>query len=167
MTPVSEETTFGRDWEEPWRARRIQQWLDRPEKQDLDASAAMQTDHLSLALVAAKPLMASIKPSDERARQALALVAGWDGVTEADRAEPLIAETFFYELHRMLLTERTGVPLQQGIRPAFRDRDAVAGQTPSGILFERSAAGPRLRADALARVRPRAATHRRSVRALT
>jgi penicillin amidase len=79
----------------------------------------MQTDHLSLALVAAKPLMASIKPSDERARQALALVAGWDGVTDADRAEPLIAETFLYELQRALLTDRTGVPFQQEYGPLF------------------------------------------------
>jgi len=119
LTPASEELTYGRDWEEPWRARRIQQWLDRPQKHDLDASAAMQTDHLSLALIAAKPLMASIKPSDERARQALSLVAGWDGVTEADRAEPLIAEMFFYELSRMLLTKRTGVALNGEFGPFF------------------------------------------------
>ena len=88
VTPVSEEASFGRDWEEPFRARRIQQFLDRPEKQDLDASAAMQMDHLSLAMLALKPLMASIKPSGDQARQALALVAAWDGNTEAERPEP-------------------------------------------------------------------------------
>ena len=88
MTPVSEEAIFGRDWEEPFRARRIQQFLDRPEKQDLDASAAMQMDHLSLAMQSLKPLMATIKPSDDQARQALALVAAWDGDTEAERPEP-------------------------------------------------------------------------------
>ena len=117
VTPVAEEATFGRDWEEPWRARRIQQLLDRPEKHDLDVSAAMQTDHLSLAMLALKPLMATVKPSDERARQALALVAAWDGVTEATRAEPLIAETFLYELHKALLTERTGVDLDAEFGP--------------------------------------------------
>jgi len=117
VIPISEEATFGRDWEEPWRARRIQQLLDADEKQTLDASAAMQTDHLSLALVAAKPLMASIKPSDDQARRALALVAGWDGVTEAGRPEPLIAETFLYELHKALLIDTTGVDLDDEFGP--------------------------------------------------
>jgi penicillin amidase len=117
VTPTSEEATFGRDWEEPWRARRIQQLLDRPQKQDLDASAAMQMDHLSLAMLALKPLMASIKPSDDRARRALALVAAWDGVTDAGRAEPLIAETFLYELHKALITEKGGADLDSEFGP--------------------------------------------------
>ena len=117
VTPTSQEATFGRDWEEPWRGRRLQQWLDRPEKHDLDISAAMQMDHLSLAMLALKPLMATIKPTDERARQALALVAEWDGVTDAARPEPLLAETFLNELHKALLTERTQVDLDAEFGP--------------------------------------------------
>jgi len=117
VTPVSEEATFGRDWEEPFRARRIQQFLDRPAKQDLDASAAMQSDHLSLAMLALKPLMASIQPANERARQALALVAAWDGTAEAGRPEPAIAETFLYELHKALITDKTGVDLDSEFGP--------------------------------------------------
>jgi penicillin amidase len=109
VTPVSEEGVFGRDWEEPWRARRIQQFLDSPVKQDLDASAAMQKDHLSLAMLALKPLMASIKPASDRARQALALVAAWDGRTQADAPAPAVAETFLYQLHKALITDKTGV----------------------------------------------------------
>jgi penicillin amidase len=77
----------------------------------------MQTDHVSLALIAAKPLMASIKPSDDRARQALALVAAWDGTTDAGRAAPLIAETFLYELHKALLTDKTGVDMDSEFGP--------------------------------------------------
>ena len=117
VIPPDKEATFGRDWEEPFRAKRIQQWLDRPEKQDLDTSRAMQTDHVSLALLAIKPIMAGIKLSDERARQALALVAAWDGDTDATRAEPLIAETFLYELHKELVTDRTGVNLDGEFGP--------------------------------------------------
>ncbi len=117
VTPVSEEATFGRDWEEPFRARRIQQFLDRPEKQDLDASVGMQSDHLSLAMLALKPLMASIKPASERARQALALVAAWDATTSAERPEPAIAETFLYELHKTLITDKTGVDLDSEFGP--------------------------------------------------
>ncbi len=117
VIPVSEELTFGRDWEEPWRARRIQQWLDRPAKQDLDASAAMQGDHLSLAMLTLKPAMASIKPAGERARQALALVAAWDGAADADLPAPAIAENFLYELHKALITDKTGVELDSEFGP--------------------------------------------------
>jgi penicillin amidase len=77
----------------------------------------MQRDHLSLAMAALKPLMASIKPSDDQARQALALVAAWDGDTEAERAEPAIAETFLYELHKALITDRSGVDLDSEFGP--------------------------------------------------
>ena len=58
VTPASQEASYGRDWEEPWRARRLQALLDRPEKQTLDASAAMQMDHVSPPMLALKPLMA-------------------------------------------------------------------------------------------------------------
>jgi penicillin amidase len=117
VTPLSEEAAYGRDWEEPWRARRIQALLDRPEKHDLDASAAMQLDHISPPMLALKPLMATIKPSDARAKAALALVAAWDGDTRADRAEPLIAESFLWELHKALITDKTGVDLDSEFGP--------------------------------------------------
>ncbi len=138
VTPVSEEATFGRDWEEPWRARRIQQLLDRPEKQDLAASEAMQMDHLSLAMQTLKPLMASIKPANEQERRALALVAAWNGATDAGRPEPLIAETFLYELHIALITEKTGVDLDSEFGPQIatatislaRDHPAICAPDP-------------------------------------
>jgi len=117
VTPASEEAAYGRDWEEPWRARRIQALLDRPEKQDLDASAAMQMDHVSPPMLALKPLMATIKPADERARAALALVAAWDGDTDGARPEPVIAETFLYELHKALITDKAGVDLDSEFGP--------------------------------------------------
>ena len=156
LTPASQETAFGRDWEEPWRARRIQQWLDRADKQDLDASAAMQSDHLSLALIAAKPLLASIKPSDDRAKQALALVAGWDGVTDAAQSAPLIAEAFLYELHKTMLTDKTRRRPRCRVRPVDRHRHDVARRGSSRNLCARS----RLRACAVGRVRPCAGAHR-------
>ena len=88
------EPIFGRDWEEAFRARRIQQFFDSTDKHSLESSAAMQADHTSLAALALLPLLESIKPDDERARQALALLAGWGGVMDKDRAEPLIFEAF-------------------------------------------------------------------------
>ena len=48
----------------------------------------------SLAALTLLPLLESIKPNDERAHQALALLAGWGGVMDKDRPEPLIFEAF-------------------------------------------------------------------------
>ncbi len=109
--PPDREPMFGRDWEEPFRARRIQQFFDATDKHSLDTSAAMQGDHVSLPALALLPLLETVKPSDERARQALALLAGWGGVMDKDRAEPLIFEAFLAALHKILLIDRTGVSL--------------------------------------------------------
>ena len=60
--------TFGRDWEENYRARRIQQFFDTIDKHSLDTSAAMQADILSLAAIDFLPLLKRIAPADERAQ---------------------------------------------------------------------------------------------------
>ena len=105
------EPTFGRDWEEAFRARRIQEFMDTIDKHSLDTSAAMQGDRLSLAAKALKPFVARIAPSDERARQAQALLAAWDGVMDQNRPEPLIHTAFMGALHHILMEEKTGLEM--------------------------------------------------------
>src|SRR5208282_1853030 len=94
LVPPDHQPTLGQDWEEAFRARRIQQFLDKPDKFSLDVSAAMQADHLSLAAKELLPFLKGVTPSDERARQALALLAAWDFVMDKDRPEPLIYTAF-------------------------------------------------------------------------
>ncbi len=74
--------------EEDFRARRIQQFFDTIDKHSLETSAAMQADHLSLAAKDFQPFIARIIPSDERARQAQALLMNWDAVMDKNRVEP-------------------------------------------------------------------------------
>ncbi len=71
----------------------------------------MQADHLSLAAKDLLPFLKRVTPSDERARQALALLAAWDGVMDKDRPEPLI-------YHR--LPERAASDHARRERPACR-----------------------------------------------
>ena len=104
---------LGRDWEESFRARRIQQFFDADPKHSLDLSAAMQADHLSLAARDLLPFLKGVTPSDERARQALALLAAWDGVMDKDRPEPLIYTAFLNALHRIMLVEKTGLSMSE------------------------------------------------------
>ena len=110
--PIDAEPMFGRDWEEDFRARRIQEFFDTIDRHSLETSAAMQADHLSLAAKDFQPFIARIKPADERARQAQALLMGWNGVMDKDRAEPLIFAAFLRSLHRNLLEEKTGMKLE-------------------------------------------------------
>ncbi len=104
---------FGQDWEEAFRARRIQQFFDTIDKHSLDTSAAMQADHVSLAAKELLPFLKGVTPSDERARQALALLAGWDGVMDKDRAEPLIFDAFMNALHQIMLVDKVGLSMSE------------------------------------------------------
>ncbi len=111
--PDDHQPTFGQDWEETFRARRIQHFFDSIGKQSLDTSAAMQADHFSLAAKEMQPFIAMIAPSDERARQAQAMLANWDAVMNKDKPEPLIFTAFLASLHRLLLEEKTGLKLEE------------------------------------------------------
>ena len=110
--PDDHQPTFGQDWEEPFRAQRIQEFMDSLDKHSLDTSATMQADRLSLAAKALQPFIATIAPSDERARQAQTLLANWNAVMDKDRVEPLIFTAFMGALHRILLEEKTGLTME-------------------------------------------------------
>jgi penicillin amidase len=105
------EPKFGRDWEEPFRARRLQQFFDKIDKHSLDTSAAMQADHVSLDALEFQPLLKTIEPRDERSRQALQLLSTWDGTMDKNRPEPLIYTAFLAALHKILIEDRAGMKL--------------------------------------------------------
>jgi penicillin G amidase len=111
--PDDHEPSFGQDWEENFRARRIQQFFDAIDKHSLDTSAAMQADHLSLDVRELQPFIATIAPSDERARKAQGMLLSWNGVMDKDRAEPLIYTGFLRSLHKILIEDRTGQPMKE------------------------------------------------------
>jgi len=111
LVGADQQPKLGRDWDEPYRARRLQQLFDQTDKHSMETSARMQADHLSLDALEFRPLLKAIEPGDERARQALQLLASWDGVMDKDRPEPLIYTAFLAALHRILIEDRVGVAL--------------------------------------------------------
>lgn len=111
--PNDHEPRFGEDWEETFRARRIQQFFDSIERHSLDTSAEMQADHLSLDVKELQPFIATIAPSSELARKAQALLLAWNAVMDKDRAEPLIYTAFLSSLHKILIEDKTGSPMKQ------------------------------------------------------
>ena len=119
---------YGRDWEETFRARRIQQFFDANPKLSLDLSAAMQADHLTLDAGELLPLLERATPSDERARQAMALLSAWNSVMDKDRPEPLIYTAFLRALHRIVLVEKTGL--------SMKEKGPFAAETLISLLTE-------------------------------
>ena len=111
LVPPDQETKFGVDWEEPYRARRLQQFFNHIDKHSLDTSAAMQADRVSLDGLEFKPLLKTVEPTDARARQALDLLAAWNGVMDKERPEPLIYTAFVIALRRILIEERLDIAL--------------------------------------------------------
>jgi penicillin amidase len=104
---------FGQDWEETYRARRLQQFFDSHEKFTVAMSEAIQADHLSLAAKDFLPYVTSLHPQDDRAKQALDMLRAWDGVMDKDRPEPAIFEAWLYEFHNRMLPQKTGVDTQE------------------------------------------------------
>jgi penicillin amidase len=111
--PNDHTPSFGQEWEESFRARRIQQFFDAIDRHSLDSSAAMQADHLSLDVKELQPFIAMIAPSDERAQKAQAMLLSWDAVMDKDRAEPLIYTAFLKSLHKILIEDKTRLAMKE------------------------------------------------------
>jgi penicillin amidase len=105
---------FGQDWEESFRARRLQQLFNETQgKFTVARSAQMQADHLSLAAQDLLPVLLEITPTNDRAKQALAMLRGWNGVMDKDRAEPVIFDAWLYKFHRHMLPLKTNVNMNE------------------------------------------------------
>jgi penicillin G amidase len=108
-----------RDWEDSYRAERIDTLLDATKLQSPDASAAIQADDLSLAATTLLPLMLKVAPKSNDARAAVELLERWDGRMDRDKPEPLIFIAWLRELNRVLLAEKLGpyFPNYWSLRP--------------------------------------------------
>ncbi len=109
---------IGMDWEEPYRARRLQQYFDQPGKHTLDTSAMMQADVTSLAARQLLPYLLQAQPMGkgplpDRVAEALILMQGWNSAMDKNRPEPLIFEAWLYEMHKLMLQEKAGNPLEE------------------------------------------------------
>jgi penicillin G amidase len=111
--PPDHQPSLGSDYEENFRARRIQQFFDTIEKHSLETSAAMQTDHLSLDVKELMPFIAAIAPSNDYARRAQGMLVKWDAVMNKDRAEPLVYTAFLGALRKILIEDKTGLPMKE------------------------------------------------------
>jgi penicillin amidase len=95
------------EWGPPYRARRIEELL-AGEKHTLGSFARIQMDVLSLAAKELLPKLLSTPAKDEDSKNALSLLAAWDGTMAAERPEPLIFAAWWRELARALYADELG-----------------------------------------------------------
>ncbi|MEJ0062165.1 MAG: penicillin acylase family protein [Alphaproteobacteria bacterium] len=117
---------FGREWETPYRAARIEQMLHAKDKFTAEDFASMQRDVTSLAAAALMRFFLKLQPETPLEREALERLRGWDFTMDADKPEPLIFEWWAMRLHDVM------------VRPAFGDKGGKMGpynaQVLAGIL---------------------------------
>ncbi len=100
---------FGREWEQPYRAERLQELLKAKPQFSLDDMAAMQADIVSAAARSLLPkLLPLIEAQTPAGKQALALLQGWDFTMRADRPEPLLFSWLLLRVYDAMLRDRYG-----------------------------------------------------------
>lgn len=96
------------EWVLPYRAHRIAALLDAQGKHSMADMARIQGDDVSLAAQELLPLLRQTKAASERARLALATLAGWNGKMARDRAAPLIYNAWMREASRLIFADELG-----------------------------------------------------------
>ena len=153
------------DWNDAYRARRIEALLDGA--RDLDDFSAIQQDRVSLMARELLPLLLAPAPARARAAEASAIeasaiearamLAAWDGAMDRDRPEPLIFAAWMRELNRAIYADELAelFPEVWAWRPRFVTwaltkgqvcaRWRVAGGLGAGLGIDRSGRGLGLR----------------------
>jgi penicillin G amidase len=108
ITPPEYTYHITHEWQAPYRARRIEELLAQPEEKSADSFARMQLDAVSLAMRSLLRHLLATAPADDASREALGLLASWDGLMAAERPEPLIATAWLRELTRALYSDELG-----------------------------------------------------------
>ena len=96
------------EWQPPYRARRIEELLVAQRTHTVRSFARIQLDAVSLAVRELLPHLLSTVPRSDAAREALKLLAAWDGTMAANRPEPLIAVAWWRELAFALYADELG-----------------------------------------------------------
>lgn len=101
------------EWTLPYRAQRIGELLDAAPRQGIESFAEMQKDDVSLAARELLPLLRKTTPRSQRARAALALLAGWNGAMDAGRSEPLIFNAWLRAASYAIFADELGDTLMK------------------------------------------------------
>ena len=96
------------DWAAPYRAQRITQLIEQMSEGDkisIDDMAAIQGDRTSMQVPELLPFLLSVQPADDRQRQAIAYLQGWQGELGVDSVAAAIYEAWMLHLERSIFVD--------------------------------------------------------------
>ena len=99
-TPDGEGPFLGHDWIDGYRHARILQVLESRQDWDLPGTQALQMDTVSVPWAELRDIVLSAPVRSDAARQAIDVLAGWDGGVGVDSAEASVFELFVAEMCR-------------------------------------------------------------------
>jgi penicillin G amidase len=102
---------LGKDFLPAFRARRIAQRITERPAHDAESFAAIHMDTLSLPALELLPLLLRTEPATDRQREALALLAAWDGRLAADDAAAAVYQVWNGKIAEAVLLPRLGEDL--------------------------------------------------------
>jgi len=119
IVPDSYRYFIARDWGDPYRADRIEEFLGQGAKQSLDSTAEIAGDIQSGMARQLLPLMLRLTVPRRRSAAAYQRLRSWDYEMRTDAPEPLIFAAWLRELNRELFEKRLGdlFPSYWGFNP--------------------------------------------------
>jgi penicillin amidase len=108
IVPKSYPYLIAAEWEAPYRARAIAEALDGGFGDTVGESAALQGGILSVAARELVPLMTGFSPTNDRQRQALDLLRGWDFQMREEAPQPLIFDAWLIALTEAVFADELG-----------------------------------------------------------
>ena len=103
--------TIAHHWFPGYRAKRITDLLTASDRHTVDGMRRIQGDTYSLPAEALRPHLLAIAPENDGETRALALVAAWDLLYEADRVGATIFQAWYARLLRNILSQKLGSKL--------------------------------------------------------
>ncbi len=104
---------IGKDFLPPFRARRVVELLTETQTHDVESFRRMHTDTVSLPAREIVPHLVSVEPTDDRQKEALALLSEWDFDLRADSAAAAIYEVWSCRIGDAILLPRLGEELHR------------------------------------------------------
>jgi penicillin amidase len=95
-------------WSRPWRIERIRELLTAKDKVSTDDFKAILSDTTSLLAKEVLPVFTSVEPADERGKQAVEMLKGWDGNVRADSAAAAIYEIMYHQVLTRTFSDELG-----------------------------------------------------------
>jgi penicillin amidase len=113
------------EWAEPYRAERIAELIAARQVHSVESFRQIQGDVRSGMIRDLLPAMLAVPQTDNAARQALALLAPWDGTAAADRPEALIFWAWYRQFTRLVSEAKFGPAYEAFWQPRPRFTKAL------------------------------------------